>query len=547
MGFLDDLIAKQEGWDDLPTPTATDSVKHDRFDRATWDEVREQVPQIGTFITDLSQEHDYVEEFAQDFYMLEVKGDPEVRDIADMAPTHEINQAMIEEFSNMPEVQHLRSLTANDQYAAAMGFMSMQEELRTAAERMKKAREEAEERAALEEAMREAQDAARQALQEALDAQDQLDQLDPNADENERSQAEQNAQQAQQQAGAATAAVDPAAAAAAAQAAQAAATAAQATAGMRQAIRAAAAKAAAEAEEDQQVLNAFGVEDGDLRRMSFKERAALMKRLKNNRLAKFAKLIGQFKQLQAAESRRRVQHVADEVVDVELGDDLQRLTTQEQINMAVPELEDDFWLRWAERAVLVKKLEGTEKLGQGPIIFVCDESGSMDCPLRVPGVQGTREAWSKAFALAMCEQARKQGRDFHYIGFSSSRQQWRLDFPKGKATLDKVIEMAEHFWAGGTAFEEPLTQALEIVEQEYERTGHPKPDIVFVTDDDYGSLSEAFMHRWNAAKDKMSLRCFGIAMEVAGAGALRAVSNDVITITDLTADPRAVGNLFRTI
>lgn len=548
MGFLDDLVSRYESnFFDVPEPTATDAVPHDRFDEASWQEVREDVPAIETMITDLSRKHDYVEDFAKDFFNLTVKGDPQVRDRDEMKPSHEPNNAMISEFQKMPEIQHLRSLTANDQYAAAMGFLSMKDKIAQAVERMQQAREQAEEKQAALDELREAQEAAQAALDQAAQDQAALDQLDEDADENARSQAQQQAQDA---ADAAEIAVNGAAAAqTAAQTASQAAQGAQEAAiqSMRADIRQAAAKAAEEAEEEAQLFSAFGVEDGELKRMSFKERAALAKRLKGNRLAKFAKLIGQFKQLQAAESRRRVKHVADEVVDLELGDDLTRLSTQEMINLATDEMEDDFWLRYVNRQLLVKRLEGTERLGQGPIIVVNDESGSMEAALAVPGVQGTREAWSKAFALAMAEQARKQGRDFHYIGFSSSGQQWTISFDKGKGTLNQVIEMTEHFWDGGTNFEKPLTMALDIVEQAYDATGHPKPDVVFVSDDDYGSMSQEFMHRWNKAKDKMSLKCRGVAMATPGHGAMEAVCDDVIAVTDLTADPRAVGNLFRTI
>jgi len=42
-------------------------------------------------------------------------------------------------------------------------------------------------------------------------------------------------------------------------------------------------------------MHSFGVEDGDLQRMNVRERMALAQKLANNRLAKFAKLLGQFK------------------------------------------------------------------------------------------------------------------------------------------------------------------------------------------------------------------------------------------------------------
>lgn len=47
-------------------------------------EVREDVPAIDHMILDLERKHDYVEDFARDFYNLAAKGDPQVRTTASM-------------------------------------------------------------------------------------------------------------------------------------------------------------------------------------------------------------------------------------------------------------------------------------------------------------------------------------------------------------------------------------------------------------------------------------------------------------------------------
>jgi uncharacterized protein with von Willebrand factor type A (vWA) domain len=310
-------------------------------------------------------------------------------------------------------------------------------------------------------------------------------------------------------------------------------------------LRGAAAQAAQEREDEDELMRAFGVDDGELSRMPFGERAALANRLKTNRMAKFAKLIGQFKAMQAAESRRKVKHAPDEVNNIVLGDDLTRLAPSEWINFANDDLEDDFWLRYVNRQVLCYDLIGTEKIGQGPIVVVCDESGSMSYN-QVLG--GTAEAWSKALSLALCEQAKSKGRDFYYIGFSSSRQQWNVKFTGGKGKLADVIDMTEHFFGGGTHFETPLLQALAIVEGYDDKDGK-RPDIVFITDDDYSGDTSDFMAKWNKTKDKYDLRCFGIAMGGAGTGGmLAAVSDNVRSVADMTdSDPRVVADLFRTI
>lgn len=544
MSFLGDLLEKAKDWlDDTPSvPTATDVVPRDRFDEAQYTDVRQAVPVINTMITDLSRKHDYVEDFMQDVHNVFTQGDPQIRDVEDIAPTHVPNQVVINELAKLPEVQQMRASTRHDPYAGAMATVSMKSQLTQLVERTTEARQKAQEQQAAQEAARQAAQAAQQALQQAQQLQDQVT-MDENGipDPSQQSQASSAAQVAEQAFNAAQQAAGQALAAreATQQAAH------QAAQGMRADLRAAAAKASQEQEEEDQLMRAFGVDDGELRKMPFDERMSLAQRLKTNRMAKFAKLIGQFKALQAAESRRKVKHAPDEINNIVLGDDLTRLAPSEWISLASDELEDDFWLRYVNRQILCYDLIGTERTGQGPIIVVCDESGSMEYNT-VQG--GTAEAWSKALSLALCEQARSKNRDFYYIGFSSQRQQWTVKFAEGKAKLTDVIEMTEHFFNGGTHFEKPLLDALEIVER-YNDVDGKKPDIVFITDDDYGSSDEAFMHRWNRTKDKYDLRCFGIAMGGAGTGGmLEAVSDNVRSVEGMTdSDPRVVADLFRSI
>ena len=202
------------------------------------------------------------------------------------------------------------------------------------------------------------------------------------------------------------------------------------------------------------------------------------------------------------------------------------------------------WLRWSENELSIYDVRGKENQGQGPIICVVDESGSMNAT-DVAG--GTREAWSKALALALCDQAKRRKRDFVYIGFSSHGQQHVIEFPSGHTPVQKVIEMTEHFFGGGTDYEKPLQMALDIMEERFDALGKARPDIVFITDDAYGSMDADFMHEWNRVKDKTSLKCYGIAIGCDSSGALAAVSDNVREITALVSDPRNMGDIFRTI
>jgi uncharacterized protein with von Willebrand factor type A (vWA) domain len=532
MSFLDDLINRSA---DLlaqpmfsePAPTEQFAIHHDMFDKADWAQLVTDVPALTTNRTELENDFDYVPSFYEDMFNLLHQGDPKVHDPEAMAEQYRPNREMVSGFQGLAETQGLRLSTMHDKYATAMALISMQDKLREAFQRMASAQEAAQ---AAAEARAQAQ-AAAQALMDALDA----------AAEAAGTGGEEAAALALQEAlSNAEAAAQAAGASAATSQTQAQLGAAQAKAAMQSAAH----TAAQERSEEESMMSSYGVEPGVLKRMPFEERRKLAERLRTNRLAKFAKLIGQFRMLADAERRRKVQHRPDMVVGVELGNDLQRLTAGELSNLAVPELEDDFWRRWANNELVQFKLEGTERQGQGPILVVCDESGSMSAG-HLKG--GTREAWSKALSLALCDQARRGKRDFIYIGFSYSQQQWVCEFPGGRAPIEKVIEFTEHFWGGGTSYREPLTMAQEIVLR-YHADGKPRPDVVFITDEDHPAMDPQFMARWNATKATTSMRCYGIAIGCyGGRGALAQIADDTRTVDEMTSDPSNMSDLFRTL
>lgn len=539
MNFLSKLIEKGQSLLGIEhVPTAEQAVIADRFDHAYYEDMLAGAPSLNKLIDGLGKEHDYVAPFIEDVFQAAYKADPQVREVQDMKPSHLPNRTMLQELQESQQFQSMRATTRGDEYGATMAVLAMEPAIVEVQTHMKEARKKAKE---AQEAAEQAQQAQQQ-LQMMMQQQQQQQGPEPDPTGEPGGPGQGNAGQGLQQA------IDQAAQAqSAAQAAQALAQSAseQAAANARQQLKDAAQKAADELDKEGELMRAFGVDDGELSRMDFETRRELAQKLRNNRLAQFSKLLGQFKAVQQSESRRRVQNVATEVVGVKLGNDLQRMIPAEMLNLATPELEDDFWMRWADHAILEFDMAGKEKMGQGPVICVVDESGSMGAT-DVAG--GTREAWSKALALALCDQARQRGRDFHYIGFSSQRQVWTCSFPGGKTRIEDVITMTEHFYGGGTHYEAPLRQALALIEENYDSKGNKKPDIVFMTDDEYGTMNETFMAEWNRVKDKTDVRCFGVAIGCGYSGTLKQVSDNVRSIQELTqSDPRVMADLFRTI
>lgn len=108
---------------------------------------------------------------------------------------------------------------------------------------------------------------------------------------------------------------------------------------------------------------------------------------------------------------------------------------------------NDMVIRYRKRMQVVK--------GKGDMIVLLDESGS------------TRSvaAWAKAFALAMLDIASKDKRKFALIHFASS-DDVKVDlFELGYYRSENMIAAAKHFFGGGTDFEAPLREALNLLER----------------------------------------------------------------------------------
>jgi len=523
MGFLTDLIAKGKGlldnYRETPTPTQTEAIVRNSFDRKDWEAARQAMPDVDQAATELGKTVDYVEDFLGDLHAMFLKQEPMLREAAAMDPSRVPNREVLAQLMEHPEVQALRQHSRGDKYGSGMAMLAMQKVVSETLHRAQSAAEEAEEARKQAEADRQAQ---AEALAAALAAA-------------ENGQGDAGDLQAKLDQFANTPAPDPSAVQQAAQ---------QAAAGMENQLRNAAQGAVEDLDKEQAMMAGFGVEDSVLAKMSLEERMALAQAVRGSRLSDFAALLGSFKRVQRAEYRRKVKDAASEKHNVRLSNDFTRMATSEWLNLAAPELEMLMWKRWSQHALLTTDVRGRERQGRGPIIVVCDESSSMTTE-DVAG--GSREAWSKALSLALLDQAAREHRDFLYIGFANNTKQRIVEFPGGKAPIEKVMEMTEGFLRGGTHYEKPLSMALDAIKA---RGDKPRPDIVFLTDDEYkgGSLDSGFMRDWTTTKDKWSVKCYGIAIGCSVSGSLAAVSDNVRSITSLVeSDPAKLADIFRTI
>ncbi|HEY9329018.1 MAG TPA: VWA domain-containing protein, partial [Streptomyces sp.] len=305
--------------------------------------------------------------------------------------------------------------------------------------------------------------------------------------------------------------------------------------------------AAEQTREESELMRAWGVGPGELERMPYAERARLAERLRAGRLGRFADLIGRFRQMAAGERARKVEHARGEYVGITLGDDLSRLIPSELAGLGIPVMRSVFAARFAESRLMLYDSRGEETTGKGAIIACVDCSYSME----ETGPGGvTREAWAKACALALLDQARQSRRAFVGILFSSDDSVRVCRFPaSGPAPIADVLDFAEHFFGGGTEFRTPLAAAVRLLDEEFNTDGRRRGDIVMITDGECG-ISEQWMRSWNEARHTLGFRTFGVAVgapEAAGPGTvLDALCDNLRSIDDLT-DTHAAGELFRLI
>ncbi|MEV5548672.1 VWA domain-containing protein [Streptomyces sp. NPDC052309] len=532
---LNELASRAGKWLGLPAAAPerhTAAVVADRFDRIAWRDTYEQSAGLRELAEELNERHDSGTDLLCDAFLAAYKVRPRLRERAEMDPGRLVNHQVITSLVESPEFAELHRETAGDPYAAAMAVLAQAAALRGMLERSRGAQEQAEQARQAQQATEGAANAVGEALQQAAAEADEDGTVPAPAADAVR-QAIRNAEAAEAAARQAVQDTAPALAAAAP--------------GVRAAARNAAAKAARATRQEAALMRAWGVGPGELERMPFDQRARLAERLRSGRLAQWAELIGRFRQMAGGERARKVENATGELVGVTLGSDLSRVIPSELANLGLPELRAVFAARYAAGELMLYDSQGEQTTGQGAIIACVDTSHSM----YEAGPGGvTREAWAKACALALLDQARHAGRDFVGILFSAADRIQVFRFPADQpAGIARVLDFAESFLGGGTSYQTPLSAAGELLEEEFDASARARGDIVMLTDDDCG-VTEQWMRDWNDAKHRLGFRVFGVAVGAPRVGeadsVLDALCDNLRSIEDLT-DVHAAADLFRLI
>ncbi len=253
---------------------------------------------------------------------------------------------------------------------------------------------------------------------------------------------------------------------------------------------------------------------------------------RSSKLQQIALEAGRLRRMAAQKQRSKADHARSEVSSIESGAELSRLLPAELIKLTEPALFGLFAKDYTERGLLQYELTGKEVQGRGPIVVCLDSSGSME---------GEREVWSKAVALALLSIAVKQKRSCRLIHFTSTVE--RIDdFPAGQVDTSKLLESMEIFFDGGTSFEAPLRSALEAIRSEKDLK---KADVVFITDGEC-CVSDAFVEEWQKACKILEFTTYAILLGCCDAdeSALAQVANPIIPILDLSDESAVTNHIF---
>ena len=213
----------------------------------------------------------------------------------------------------------------------------------------------------------------------------------------------------------------------------------------------------------------FGSGKGNHERQALDDRkVGLARRLRGDpRLKRIAQLAGRFTRIGQQKRRSKVRHGAEEICDVELGNDLGRLLPVELVKLRHPRLHALALRDLLERKAMQYALTGKEKLGKGPLVVLLDRSGSM---------KGDADTWSISVALALLGIAHEERRTFAVLAFSN-QVFYQVVVKPGEKLPEAALNLE---CDGGTEIDTAMSTGLSIIESN--PGALHEADLVLVTD-----------------------------------------------------------------
>lgn len=233
----------------------------------------------------------------------------------------------------------------------------------------------------------------------------------------------------------------------------------------------------------------------------------------------------------------RSTRVPSEMTGIERSGEFARMLPSEAALLKHPTLRLLWQARWAERALMTYRVEGTEielieedsesmeevgeqvRRNKGPIVALVDTSGSM---------MGTPEIEAKALVLAAIRLAREQNRDCLLYAFSGPKEVLELNLslrdPREADPLLKFLGLSFH---GGTDITEPLRRTLQRLKEDTWRNA----DVLIVSDGEWGPLRQEVRDQVSEAK-KGGTRFHGIRVSQRAGEGLRSICDPIHEFQD---------------
>ena len=271
------------------------------------------------------------------------------------------------------------------------------------------------------------------------------------------------------------------------------------------------------------LCEAWGLGTRENCQVAFQNKKDAIERIRrSSKLHKLTDLVGKFKESAIVEQKKKAKHGAVEIKGVTTGDKIQDALPSDRMNLCNDTTKKDFYRRMSEHGLLQYSKEAHKQKNKGPIIVCVDTSGSMS---------GDQEIWSKALTVGILEVAQMQKRDFACIIYSSHADK-PIVIKKDEIAPQKIIDCAERFHNGGTSFEAPLNEALELIKD----STFKNADIVFITDGDC-YVSDGFSRKFKQIKEEKDFKTLGVLVNMgrghASDSSLKEFCDNVTLVSDI--------------
>lgn len=197
---------------------------------------------------------------------------------------------------------------------------------------------------------------------------------------------------------------------------------------------------------------------------------------------------------------------------VTLGNDIMRILPAELAYLADKEIEDIFYYKYIENKLLCYELQGNEMLEkEKKVLKEKEEKDKKEEKGAIVAMLDTSESmWSyleksRAVLLHAFKIAKKDKRDMKVILFGSYGEKKVYSVDKAY-DFNKFINFIDQGYNGGTDFETPFNEAIDIVTKEAK---YQFADIFMITDGECG-ISSSLENKIKKAKNQLNLKVYTV-------------------------------------